>query len=104
VTLSISPTEVQSVEEVNWVIVTGSYQVLQEALSDSVRFRDAGYEVTLFLRDGVFRGAILGYPTINAARDPLAEVRITLESDAYLRDLRVWCPERIQQVGYLACD
>ncbi len=104
VTLPALPTEVPPIETINWVIVTGSYELLQEALADSVRFQQAGYEITLFLRDDVFRGAIVGYETISDARDPLEEVRLTLEADAYLRDLRVWCPERVLQSGYLACE
>lgn len=103
-TLAASPTVVPSIETINWVIVTGSYELLQEALADSVRFENAGYDVSLFLRDGFFRGAIVGYATIGDAREPLEEVRLTLEADAYLRDLRVWCPEPTQQSGYLACE
>ncbi len=103
---SLSPpaTKALSAETTNWVIVTGSYLLLREASADSVRFQQAGYSVTLFLRDGIFRSTIIGYPTITDAREPLEDIRLTLADEAYLRDLRVWCPEWIQQSGYLACE
>lgn len=89
-TLALFPTETAApLEELmtGWVVILGRYESAENARS--VLFPD--YPVTLFLRGDVYQPAIPGFDTLAEARPVLRLVREE-RPEAYVRDLRVWCP------------
>ena len=87
-----------------WIIVIGGgYQNLAQAQSDLQGEFSAYPNATVFYRDGDIRTVIYGFETKADAQAKLERL-LKIRGTAYLRELNVWCPDRIIFNDHIECQ
>ncbi len=87
-----------------WIIVSGGDNKLDQAQGESSRAVKNGYSSTIYLKENSYRTTIGPFPTQTDAQRANISVRATLRSDAYVVNLKTWCPQNTAQNGYLDCN
>ena len=86
-----------------WIIVSGGDTTLDAAQWEVNRAVKNGYSATLYLRNNSYRTTIGPFPTQADAQRANISVRATLSSDAYVVNLKTWCPAQEKKNGYTSC-
>jgi hypothetical protein len=99
--LDVRPPEVSSTRR--WIVV-GSNRTLDEAKAHAQKVRASGYSnVLIVYRDRQYR-TVIEFASAAEARAKFSDIQTRLESAAYPRDLKDWCPGATQADGYLICQ
>ena len=86
-----------------WIIAVGGDKDSNDAKAEIERAKRAGYSPTLYLKDGWFRTTIGPFPTQTDAERANIAVRATLRNDAYVVNLKSWCPVQSPKGDYVEC-
>lgn len=83
-------------------IVTGGFPLLSDARSDAAKNHLTGVPALVYYRNGKWRTA-LRFPTRDAAKSALPEVRKEIRRSAYMVDWQRWCPDPTPHDEYQEC-
>jgi len=86
-----------------WIITVGGDKDPNDAKGEMERARRAGYSPTLYLKDGWYRTTIGPFPTQADADRTNIAVRATLRNDAYVVNLKSWCPGSSTKGDHVEC-
>lgn len=86
-----------------WIIVVGGDKKIDDATQKTERAKRAGYSSVLYLRNALYRTTVGPFPTQADAERTNIAVRATLQNDAYVVNVKSWCPKQAVKDNYVEC-